>query len=102
MVYEDVTLDITGVPNKIPEPYYRRVPLIRTEPESYEDWKRRRGNTKKLLEVTTMEANKLALDVERVAWERGLRERPPFSQETLDLNKRIVEILKGRHGVHGL
>lgn len=94
-MHDDVTVDITGVPDKIPELRYRRVPLIRAEEGTYLDWKRRKGSPKKLLEGVKVEVDMLALEVGRIAWERNLRAQPPLSQDVLVMNKRIVDILKG-------
>jgi len=52
IVAEDVTLDINGIPDRIPKPFYLRVPIIKVEPGSYEDWKKRGGITDRLLEAT--------------------------------------------------
>jgi hypothetical protein len=88
-------LDINGIPDKIPDLYYMRVPLWRTEPNSYLDWKRRKGGVHKLLEGTEMEIKQIELEVDRIAWERRLRTQPQPGAPDFDLNNKIIEILKG-------
>jgi hypothetical protein len=95
MVHETVTLDITGIPEKIPDMRYKRVPMLKTEEGSYFDWKHRRFQPSKLLLAINRDIQKLEFEVGRLAWERGLRERPPLSEDAFDGNRRILEILKG-------
>ena len=95
MVLEDVTVDVNGVPHKIPEPHYQRVPLHKTEKGTYDDWVRRRGNEKRRVEGIIFEVNRLRLEVEKLSWERKLQARPPLSQEESECNRKIVEILTG-------
>jgi hypothetical protein len=95
MVYEDVPLDVVGVPEKIPNLFYRRVPLYITEANSYEDWKRRRGRTHRLLQGVENDLKGIKLEVNRIVFERSLRARPPVQEESFQLNKKVVEILKG-------
>jgi hypothetical protein len=95
MVYEDVPLDVVGVPEKIPNLFYRRVPLYITKANSYEDWKRRRGRTHRLLQGVENDLKGIKLEVNRIVFERSLRARPPVQEESFQLNKKVVEILKG-------
>jgi hypothetical protein len=95
MVYEDVPLDIVGVPEKIPNLFYRRLPLYITKADSYDDWKRRRGKTHRLLQGVENELSEIKLEVNRIVFERALRARPPVQEENFKLNKKVVEILKG-------
>jgi len=84
-----------GIPDKVPSLYYMRVPLWRVEPESYLDWKRRRAGFGKLLQGTQMEIKKIELEVDRIAWEGGLRARPDPTPDELALHTKIIQILKG-------
>lgn len=96
MVYEDVKLDVNGIPEKLPGLYYLRLPLTKTEPNTYEDWKRRKGSLRRLLEGTNFEIERIALEVDRIEWERKIRTRSPISQEEFEINERIVRILEGK------
>jgi hypothetical protein len=95
MVHETVTLDITGIPEKIPDMSYKRVPMLKTEEGSYLDWKDRGFQPSKLVLAIESDIQKLELEVGKFAWERGLRERPPLSEDAFDGNRRILGILKG-------
>lgn len=95
MVHDDVKLDVNGIPEELPGTFYLRMPLIKTEPDTYAHWKRRNGNPATLLRGTALEIKRLELDVGRLHWERKLRERPPISQTDLEMNKKIIEILGG-------
>ena len=88
-------MDVNGIPEKIPNLFYMRVPLWRSEPNSYLDWKRRKAGIPRLLEGTDMEIKRLELEVDRIAWERGLRARPPTTLDEFALNAKIIDILKG-------
>jgi hypothetical protein len=95
IVAEDVTLDVNGIPDKIPKPFYLRVPILNVEPNSYEDWKKRGGITNRLLEATEKAIKRIEKEVGKIQWERKLRERPPVSRNDLDINRKIVEVLEG-------
>ena len=95
MVTDDVTLDVNGIPDKIPKPFYLRVPILKAEPKSYEDWKKRGGITNRFLEATEREIKRIEKEVGKIQWERELRKRPPISHDDLDINRKIVEVLEG-------
>ena len=95
IVAEDVTLDVNGIPDKIPKPFYLRLPILRVEPQSYEDWKKRGGITDRLLEATERAIKRIEKEVGKIKWERQLRKRPPISHDDLDINRKIVEVLEG-------
>jgi hypothetical protein len=95
MVHEEVPLDMLGIPEKIPSLYYRRVPLIITKPDSYEDWKRRRAGVHRWIDGIEEGLKEIKLEADRIVWERNLRARPPVQLEKLEMNKKIVEVLKG-------
>ena len=94
-MYEDVSLDVVGVPEKIPNLFYRRLPLYITKANSYEDWKRRRGGTRNMIRGVENNLNEIKLEVNRIAFERSLRARPPVQEASFQLNMKVVEILKG-------
>ena len=83
------------MPEKIPNLFYMRVPLWRAEPNSYLDWKRRKAGVPRLLEGAEMEVKKIELEVDRIAWERGLRARPDPTSDEFVINNKIAAILKG-------
>jgi GrpB-like predicted nucleotidyltransferase (UPF0157 family) len=95
MVYEDVPLDVMGVPEKIPNLYYRRVPLNITKEGSYEDWVRRKARPYRLLQGVENNVKEIKLEINRIVFERSLRARPAVQEESFRLNKKVVEILKG-------
>jgi hypothetical protein len=72
-----------------------RVPLWRAQPNSYLDWKRRKGGVHKLLKGTDMEIKQIELEVDRIAWERKLRAQPRFGGRDFDLNNKIIDVLEG-------
>ena len=96
MVRGDVKLDINGIPEKLPEEYYMRMPLLKTEDNSYEDWKRRRGKPSKLLVGTKHDIERLQKEVAQLEWEINLRQRPAVTQGDISFNKKIVGILDGK------
>lgn len=49
----------------------------------------------KLLEGTEMEIKQIELEVDRITWEKGLRERPPPTTHEFALNAKIIDILRG-------
>jgi hypothetical protein len=98
MVHEEIQLDVNGIPEKIPKVFWKRFPLWRSEPNSYLDWKRRKAVPGRLLQGTGTDIKKIELEVDRIAWERGLRARPPPDQSEYALNAKIIEILKGSSG----
>lgn len=95
MVHEEVALDMLGIPEKIPSLYYRRVPLLITKPGTYDDWKRRRAGVNRWIEGVEESLKEIKLEADRIVWERNLRARPPVQLDKLELNMKIVEILKG-------
>jgi hypothetical protein len=95
MVHQDVKLDFHGFPEEIPAVYWMRSPLVKVEPESYEDWIRRKGTPWRFLEGTGKSIKQLELEVGRWVWERNLAKRPPVDQEKFALNRKLVEILGG-------
>lgn len=95
MVVDDVAVDVNGVPIEIPEPYYQRVPLYKTEEGTYLDWVRRKGTASRQMEGIIFEINRLKLEVEKFHWEWKLRARPPLSPEDYECNKKITDILEG-------
>jgi hypothetical protein len=88
-------LDFNGIPEKIPNTFYMRVPLWRVEPDTYLDWKRRRAGLTKLLGGTQMEINRTKLEVDRIMWERTLRARPQPTEDDFALKNKIIDILDG-------
>jgi hypothetical protein len=95
IVAEDVTLDINGIPDKVPKPFYLRVPILRLEPNCYEDWKKRGGITDRFLEATETAIKRIEKEVGKIQWERELRKRPRISHNDLDINRKIVDVLEG-------
>jgi len=95
MVHGDVKVDFHGFPQEIPAIYWMRSPIVKVEPESYEDWKRRKGTPWRFLEGTGTAIKKLELEVGRMQWERDLAKRPPMDPEKLALNKKLVDVLSG-------
>jgi hypothetical protein len=95
MVFEDVSADVNGVPHKLPEAFYQRLPLLKTEENTYDDWVRRRATPGRLLSGVEFETDRLRLQVEKLAWEKELRERPLLSSEESECNKHIIDILEG-------
>jgi hypothetical protein len=95
MVHEDPILDINGIPERIPDIFYQRVPVIKTEPGTYQDWVRRGARPFKLVEAVKNEIQKIKLEVEKISWERKLRQRPPVSQDDVVFNRKIIEVLTG-------
>lgn len=95
MVREDPVLDINGIPERLPTVFYLRSPLLKIDPDSYEDWKKRGSAPKKLLEVAEEAIKQLELAVAKFSWERRLHARPPVPPETFESHKRIVDILDG-------
>ena len=95
MVHRDVKLDFDGFPTEIPAVHWMRMPTIKTEPESYEDWRRRKGTPWRWLEGSNNSIQKLELEVGRMMWEMKLAKRPPVDQEKLAFNKKLTEILGG-------
>jgi len=96
IVFDDVPVDVNGVPHKLPESFYQRLPLLKTEEKTYDDWVRRRGTPRRLLSGVEFETDRLRLQVEKLVWEKKLRERPPLSPEESECNKHIIDILEGR------
>lgn len=94
-MFDDVPVDINGVPHKLPEPFYQRLPLIKTKENTYDDWVRRRASPRRLLGAVEFETDRLRFQVEKLAWEKKLRERPPLSPEESECNKHIIDILEG-------
>ena len=90
-------MDINGIPEKIPGLRYMRFPLIHCEWDSFEHWMMRKGSPATLLEATGTKIKQLELEVQRISWERKLRERPAPSQEVYETNKRVIEILEGEY-----
>jgi hypothetical protein len=96
MVLEDIPVDVNGVPLKLPGAFYQRLPLLKTEENTYDDWVRRRATPGRLLSGVEFETDRLRLQVEKLAWEKKLRERPQLSPEESECNKHIIDILEGR------
>jgi len=96
MVYEDISVDVNGIPERIPDLYYQRFPLIKTKPDTYEDWKRRNAGTGKLIEGLCTEIEQLKLDVGKLAWEKRVENRRHLNESDFESNQKIVDILSGR------
>ena len=95
IVHQDVELDVNGIPIGLPKLFYQRVPTIKTEPGSYEDWKRKKPSMERLVSAIAWEIGRLRVEVGRLGKELKLRQRPPIPQESFDSNRKIVEILEG-------
>ena len=96
MIYQDVSVDVNGIPQKIPDIYYQRFPIIKTKPESYEDWKRRRAGIRQQVEGFCKDVQQLKLDVSKFAWERDLDKRKPPTESEFEFNQKVIDILAGR------
>ena len=97
MVYEDVVVDVNGIPEKIPNLFYQRLPILKTEPGTFLDWKRRKGNVHRLLEGTEFEITRLKKDIEKFDWEKKLEKRQRPTESDFEFNQKIINILSGRH-----
>ena len=95
MVHEDVKLDFNGFPKEIPAVYWMRSPTIKVMPNSYEDWKRRKGTPYRLLEATGHAIAKLEHEVGRIMWEMKLEKRTPTDHKTFAFNNKLIEMLGG-------
>jgi hypothetical protein len=100
MVTSDFNVDFHGVPEEMPSVYFHRFPLWKRTGYTGTGYgygkQRMQGKNliEKMIHRSEVETEKLATELDRIKWERELRERP---RESLDLsvNTKIVDILGG-------
>jgi hypothetical protein len=95
MVHSDVETDIYGIPERLPDLYYLRVPLLKVKSGSFKDCIHRKLHPLSLLQASESEIEELRLEVDRFQWERDLRDQPGVAKEEFEINHKIVEMLKG-------